>query len=47
MDAIIQAVHNLAPEQADSAQFKVRVAETLLAKGELNNATTIGRERFE
>lgn len=41
MDAIIQAVHNLAPEQADSAQFKVRVAETLLAKGKLNDATTM------
>ena len=41
MDAIIQAVHHLAPEQIDSVRFRVRVAETLLAKGELNNATTM------
>lgn len=43
MDAIMQAVHNLAPKQVDSARFKVRVAQTLLVKGEVSKAISMAR----
>jgi tetratricopeptide (TPR) repeat protein len=44
MDAIIGALHVLAPRQANSTQFQVRVAEILIQKGEHIKAARLAHE---
>lgn len=47
MDAIVQTIHNIAPDQTDSVQFKSRVAQTMLAKGERASATEMAKAVLE
>lgn len=47
MDAIVQAVHRLAPNQVDSARFQARMAQILLEKGELKRAAEIADSAVE
>jgi tetratricopeptide (TPR) repeat protein len=41
MDAIINAVYRLAPQQVDSAKFQVRVSQVLFEKGERQRAAEL------
>lgn len=47
MDAIIQAVYKLAPQQVDSAQFQVRFAQILFEKGEIQHAARVAEKALE
>ncbi len=47
MDAIVQAVYRLAPQQVDSAQFQVRVAQILFEKGEVKRAAHIAERAVD
>jgi tetratricopeptide (TPR) repeat protein len=47
MDAIVNAVHKLAPQQVDSAQFQVRVAQLLFEKGEVRRAANLAAVAVE
>lgn len=47
MDTIVQAVYKLAPQQVDSAQFQVRVAQLLFEKGEIQRAASIAERAVE
>ncbi len=47
LDAIVQAVYKLAPQQVNSAKFQVRFAQILLEKGEIKRAATVAEKSMD